>query len=336
MDKETLRRLEKGREHYENREYDKAEAYLLKVAAVEAGFADVMNMLGVIYHDKGQVAFAQEYFEKALRINPRYTEAALNLAVTYNEQGRYSQAKQIHAHVTNLRSDKKKEIEPFAKGKLANMHADLGRAYAELQMLGRAVEQYRNALDLCPDFVDIRTRLGQILRDAGDLESACEEFEKVKVQRPSYLPARISLGVTYFALDDRELAKNEWNAVLELDPENKTAGMYLRMVEQLLAQEEAEDAGVHLEVETPTSSPPPSHDELTFSFNGEHSSLSSAANVKADEEDAGEDDGKPAQETDGDPTGPDEADDEKAEAGDDSTTDEGTEGDPDSDADKQE
>ena len=95
MDKETHRRLEKGREHYENREYDKAEAYLLKVVEAEDSFADVMNMLGVIYHDKGQVAFAQEYFEKALRINPHYTEAALNLAVTYNEQGRYNQANQI-------------------------------------------------------------------------------------------------------------------------------------------------------------------------------------------------------------------------------------------------
>ena len=81
MDKEILHLLERGREHYENREYDKAEAYLLKVAENQDGFADVMNMLGVIYHDKGQVGSAQEYFEKALRINPKYTEAALNLAL---------------------------------------------------------------------------------------------------------------------------------------------------------------------------------------------------------------------------------------------------------------
>ncbi|MCP4676116.1 MAG: tetratricopeptide repeat protein [Deltaproteobacteria bacterium] len=283
MDKETMRRLEKGRDHYENREYDKAEAYLLKVAEVESGFADVMNMLGVIYHDKGQVALAQEYFEKALRINPRYTEAALNLAVTYNEQGRYSQAKQIHAHVTNLKTGKRKEIEPFARGKLSNMHADLGRAYAELQMLDNAVKEYRAALELCPDFVDIRTRLGQIHRDAGDLEAACDEFEKVKVEKPNYLPARISLGVTYFALDERELAKKEWEAVLELDSANKTAGMYLRMVEQLIAQDEAEEAGVPLDVEAPPSSAPEPSDELNFSFNGESSKVTPPTSEKEPE-----------------------------------------------------
>ncbi len=280
MDKEMMRRLEKGREHYENREYDKAERYLLKVVASEDGFADVTNMLGVIYHDKGQVALAQEYFEKALRINPKYTEAALNLAVTYNEQGRYTQAKQIYTHVTSLNEGKAKDIESFARGKLANMHADLGLAYAELQLHDGAVEQYRKALELCPDFVDIRTRLGQILRDAGQLVAACAEFERVKVERPNYLPARISLGVTYFALNDKALAKNEWKSVLEIDPQNKTASMYLNMVEQMLAQEEAEEAGVPLEVEECKPGIPDENEELVFSFNGETAELSNAGENK--------------------------------------------------------
>ncbi len=276
MDKEMMRRLEKGREHYENREYDKAEKYLLKVIESEDSFADVTNMLGVIYHDRGQVALAQEYFEKALRANPKYTEAALNLAVTYNEQGRYAQAKQIYTHVTSLNTGKKKDIESFARGKLANMHADLGHAYAELQIHDRAVEQYQQALSLCPDFVDIRTRLGQILRDAGNLDEACQEFEKVKVERPNYLPARISLGVTYFALNDKELAKKEWKSVLEIDAQNKTAIMYLNMVEQMLAQEEAEEAGVPLEIENPEPTTPDEDEELVFSFNGETASVKPA------------------------------------------------------------
>lgn len=276
MDNETLRLLEKGRELYENREYEKAEAYLLKVSENECNFADVMNMLGVIYHDKGQVALAQEYFEKAIRLNPRYTEAALNLTVTCNEQGHYDQAKHIFTHVTGLKNEKEKDIEPFARGKLANMHADLGSAYAGLQMLETAIEQYRSALKLCPDFVDIRTRLGQLLRDAGHLEAASKEFEQVKNEKPTYLPARISLGVTYFAMENRELAKKEWESVLEQDEGNKPAGMYLRMVKQVLAQNEAALAGVNLEVKPPTAKETGEGEETSFSFNGEKAELTPA------------------------------------------------------------
>lgn len=285
MDKETLRQLEKGREHYENREYAKAEVYLLKVAETEDNFADVANMLGVIYHDKGQVALAQEYFEKALRLNPRYTEAALNLAVTCNEQGRYDQAKHIYNHVSQLQKGPQKEIEPFARGKLANMHADLGKVYGELQMLDDAIVQYRAALKLCPDFADIRTRLGQLLRDAGKLDDAKREFEQVKNERPSYLPARVSLGVTYFALERKELAKQEWEQVLQEDAKNKTAGMYLRMVNQVLAQQEAEDAGVHLEVVPPLGDEEETNEreELSFSFNGEKAKLEPALDESSPE-----------------------------------------------------
>jgi len=278
MDKETLKRLERGREHYENREYDKAEAYLLKVVEVETGFADVMNMLGVIYHDRGQVGMAQEYFEKALRINPRYTEAALNLAVTYNEQGKYDEAKRIHEHATSLAPQEEREIEPFARGKLANMHADLGRAYAELMLYDRAVTQYREALGLSPEFVDIRTRLGQLLKDAGRLDEALAELAQVKQMRPGYVPGRISLGATHLARGDKDAARQEWQEVLEIDPENRTAGMYLRMVEQLLAQDEAEAAGLPLEVEQPvTETGAAGGAELDFSFDGEKSSLASVA-----------------------------------------------------------
>ncbi|MCU0661783.1 MAG: tetratricopeptide repeat protein [Myxococcota bacterium] len=261
MDKDILKNLEKGREHYEAREFDKAEAYLLKVSEEER-FADVMNMLGVIYHDKGQVARAQSYFESALRINPNYTEAALNLAVTYNEQGQYDQAKRIYTHVTTRPRGPDGSIEPFARGKLANMHADLGRAYAELCMWQEAAREYRAALVLSPDFADIRTRLGQLLKDAGDLEGAVSELRAAVAQRPSYVPARVTLGVTHFAKGDRQAAREAWEGVLLVDPSNRTAAMYLRMMDQLSSRPSATTADGE---EHP--------DELSFSFDGVRASV---------------------------------------------------------------
>jgi tetratricopeptide (TPR) repeat protein len=291
MDKDILMRLERGREHYESREYDKAEPLLQEVAAATTGFADVMNMLGVICHDRGQVAMAQQYFEKAVAINPRYTEAALNLAVTCNEQGLYEEARRAHEHVASLQPETARDIEPFARGKLANMHADLGRAYAELQLHDRAIAQYREALNLSPEFADIRTRLGQLLKDAGQYEAALRELRKVKLDRPKYVPGRISLGVTHFKMGEMNQARLEWREVLELDPENRTAGMYLRMVDQLIAQAEAKAVGLDLEVAAPVregeeegvSEAAAGEDELDFSFEGDRSSVMPAKNTDPEE-----------------------------------------------------
>jgi len=291
MDKETLMRLERGREYYANREYEKAEPYLLKVAETEKGFADVANMLGVIYHDRGQVALARDYFEKAIALNPRYTEAALNLAVTYNEQGLYDEARRVHEHATSLQNAEGKQIEPFARGKLSNMHADLGQAYAELQMHDKAISEYREALDLSPGFADVRTRLGQLLKDCGRLDDAQAELERVKRDRPGYVPARISLGATYFARNEKPAARAEWNEVLAIDPENRTARMYLRMVDQLLAQDEAQASGVNLEVDTSTQPPERAsgeNGELDFSFDGEKSSVAPAKMSESEKKGTGE------------------------------------------------
>ena len=51
MNKETQMHLDRGREFYATREFDKAEPHLLAAAQQLNNFADVMNMLGVINHD---------------------------------------------------------------------------------------------------------------------------------------------------------------------------------------------------------------------------------------------------------------------------------------------
>src|SRR4051812_44730678 len=105
LDEGLKQALTIGREYYLNKEYGKAEPYLARVAKEGKNFADVYNMLGVIYHDQGQFSKAQMSFEHALRINPHYTEASLNLAVTYNDLGKYSEAKETYRKALSTSSE---------------------------------------------------------------------------------------------------------------------------------------------------------------------------------------------------------------------------------------
>lgn len=230
MDEKTRHLLLKGREHYENREYPQAEKVLTQVLREHRGFADVYNMLGVIYHDQGRFSDAQESFEQAIAINPAYTEAALNLAVTYNDLGKYAEAKEVYGQAMVRSKKQPRELDSFARGKLANMHADVALAYVGIGFLEEAVTEYEKALGLCPTFVDIRTKLANTRRDLGELEQAVEEYREVLRTNPSFLPARLQLGVTYYMQKDNGAAVKEWRMALKSEPENKSAKAYLRMV----------------------------------------------------------------------------------------------------------
>ena len=56
MDERLKQLLVLGREHYERREYDRAERVLRQVLELTDRYADVFNMLAVICHDRGDFA----------------------------------------------------------------------------------------------------------------------------------------------------------------------------------------------------------------------------------------------------------------------------------------
>lgn len=231
MDERVKHMLTQGREHYEKREFDKADKLLRGVVEQQSGFADVYNMLGVIAHERGQFAEAEKFFERATQINPNYTEALLNLAVTYNDQAKYEAARAIYQQIRSARERSKDRIDPFAKGKIANMHAAVASAYEEAGLPDEAIHELDRAVSLCPTFADLRTRLGVLYRDRGNLQAAREQFESARTVNPRFVQARVLLGITLLSANEVDAALAEWHAALEIDPTNKSAQMYVRMVE---------------------------------------------------------------------------------------------------------
>lgn len=229
MDEHTKQVLLLAREHFQKREMDKAEYLLKQVAAQTDRFADVFDMLGVIAHSKGEFADAERCFERAVAINPSYTEAQLNLMVTYNDLGKYDAARTIYASIRARARPEAEVADPFARGRLANMHADLAQAYLDVGMPIDAARELQRAVDLCPTFADLRTRLGNVYRDQGEVERALVEYEAAKAANPKYLQARVALAVLLLSRGDARGAIAELEEVAAIDPEHKTAQMYLRV-----------------------------------------------------------------------------------------------------------
>jgi tetratricopeptide (TPR) repeat protein len=229
MDADLDRVLVEGREAYKKGDLTRAETLLsgaLKDGA--SGYADVHHMLGVIYHAWGQFSKARSEFEEALKINPTYTEAALNLSITYNDLGRYAEAREVYARVLPSPEER---IDSFTRGKIANLHAAVGDAYRAAGLSKEAAVEYRRALGLCPTFIDIRMRLSHALADSGILAEAIEQARLVLLDNPSFTPAYLHLGLLLHRNGDEEGAKKALGDLLEREPGHERATMYLRLLE---------------------------------------------------------------------------------------------------------
>ena len=232
MNERVKQLLVLGREHYGKREFEKAEQMLRMVLEEEDRYADVHDMLGVIAHSRGNFLVAERHFERALEINPAYTEAALNLAVTYNDRGKYEKAREVYSRIKVGPSGTAAGLDPFARGKLANMHAEIAQAYHDAGLIREAVREYEKGVSLCPHFADLQTKLGTLLREIHDLAGARAHYEAALQSKPSYVPARLQLGVILLALGEPAAAEEHWKHVITLEPENSQAKMYLRMLER--------------------------------------------------------------------------------------------------------
>jgi tetratricopeptide (TPR) repeat protein len=151
--------------------------------------------------------------------------------VVYNDLGRYKDAKKAYAEAkSSSKSTEAGQPDRFVKGKIANMHADVGTVYESIGMFDEAIEEFGKALALRPEFVDIRTKLANTLREQGELKLAIKELRQAKKDRPDYAPARIGLGLAYYSSGQIKDAIAEWKGVVAQDPDNARAQMYLRLV----------------------------------------------------------------------------------------------------------
>ncbi len=237
MDDQVRELVALGKEHFQRGEYSLAAGHLEQVVARGLAFADVHHILGLIYHHLGEFESAQRAFQRALDINPGYLEAALNLAIVCNDLGQYERAQRVYgAALARARQSGPREangdapLDPFARGKIANLHAAVAEGYLSVRRPQDAAAEYRRALLLCPTFIDLRLKLAGALRDAGDNAGALLELQLAVEHAPAYAPARVALGTGLHASGKLDEAVRQWEEVVRMDPTHRTASMYLKLL----------------------------------------------------------------------------------------------------------
>ncbi len=121
----------------------------------------------------------------------------------------------------------------------------------------KALNSYAMALQLDPDSFETMVNLGSILANTGNPEGAIEQYDlalnrgvalsklgnkeeairayvKTVKLEPSFIGARINLGILYYDQQEIEKAVDQFRDVLIYDPKNARAHSALQQIQQRL------------------------------------------------------------------------------------------------------
>jgi protein O-GlcNAc transferase len=201
-------------------------------ALKEPSYPDVHNLRGLCLMALEQPDDALEAFDQAIGLNDEYADAHENRARVLGSLGRRREAQ--HAELCALRIAERRgggRYAPPVAARLANEHARLGDIYAECGLLREAAEQYRQACEIQPHYIDIRNRLARVLIELGILEAAVRELRNVLEVNDAYAEAYANLGHALYRMGDTAGAVAAWRHCLGLNPDHPSVRASLRMLE---------------------------------------------------------------------------------------------------------
>jgi tetratricopeptide (TPR) repeat protein len=230
MEVSSSQQLDRAKQHFELKDYHGAIHLLEELIEEGRAFADAHHLLGLSYHLVGQPERALACFETAIRLNDRYVEAHVHRGVVLAELGRDEEAGEAFEQARDSGGGERGGVPTHHAAKLANLHAALGDAYALAGAVSKAIEQYRAALQLGPEFHDLRYKLGRYLLDAGRSLEAREELEHVVEARPGSSAAKSAYALACYLSGDATTASAVLEGVLAEQPDDVRARSYYHMV----------------------------------------------------------------------------------------------------------
>jgi len=225
--------------YYRNNQVDKALADILHAIKLNNNKSTYYVTLANVYLSKSETDLVEEMLKKAIAIDDN-NEAYLKLAELYLYQYMYSECEETIEKAIRLQNHNPKAFLTKAIllremgdtiGWLRMMQLVIDQdptevhAYADLAWYFQekldplAISYYKNALEITPNDKILNYNLGKLYQDLGDLELAKEQYQYLISVDPKSYPAYNNLG--YIALiyeDDYTEAIRYFTKAIELEP----------------------------------------------------------------------------------------------------------------------
>jgi tetratricopeptide (TPR) repeat protein len=167
----------------------------------------IINNLGQVYYNRGDVKAAEREWLRAEKIAPDYPILLDNLGLLYIREQRYPEA--IHALESSLRQGANNP----------DAHINLAEAYEALGQREQAEAELKSAVALAPFNVRARNRLGELDFAEKRYAEAADQFQR-SVESVPNSQAYLGAGLACFQLGRREDAESNFKKAETLDPKD--------------------------------------------------------------------------------------------------------------------
>ena len=135
---------------------------------------DSYMQLGVLYEAKHN-KLALQYYNGALKLNPRSEEALYGRGLYYQDHDDLDKAIQDYTSIVQMNP------------KNAHAHFNLGYIhYNNLKVYDQAIKHYNDAIAANPDYVEAYYNRGLCYEAVGNIAAAKEDYDKAISYRPNY------------------------------------------------------------------------------------------------------------------------------------------------------
>lgn len=194
---------------------DDAEAYFIK---------------GNIHHVQGKIGSAIKAFKKVLDLNSDNTDAMISLSVLYNDVGKYEEAKKFFNQADNkVKKDKNGVVDNHINKKFSAQHFEIAEMYFSYGRYDEASREYKRAYELDETSLMSKVKTAKCYSKKRLFGKALDELRALKREHPNYIPARLALALQYYSEGRVIEAQSEWKSVLDKNPNQKEAVMYMKL-----------------------------------------------------------------------------------------------------------
>ena len=187
----------------------------------------VQYQKGIDALDVNNFAEAEKAFQACLQIDANAHDARMQLARTYIRQQKFTRAEETLQTLIQLLKDT-----PEAKDILSSAYLTLAQVYSYQQRFSDSTIALTSALEVNPDDTNARVRLGYFLGApqqmlVPDLSASKQQFEKVLELEPNNLEAMLQLGLAEFRLGEADKASERFENIIQNYRRHSGAYYYL-------------------------------------------------------------------------------------------------------------